>query len=82
MVDSFTRILPGYDHLPSSCYTNAASHTLHPQYQKSIENMPITEIDRKYTHKVDPIKDYSESMYRLGVFAPPARKAAIIGGPP
>lgn len=30
MVDSFTRILPGYDHQPSSCYTNAASHVLHP----------------------------------------------------
>lgn len=42
MADSFTRILPGYDHVPSSCYTYAASHVLHPEYMKSIEDMPIT----------------------------------------
>jgi hypothetical protein len=30
MKDSFTRILPAYNHQPSSCYTNAASHILHP----------------------------------------------------
>ena len=41
----------------------------------------MPEIDRSYTHKVDVIKDYSESMYKLGVFAPPPRKAAVIGGP-
>ena len=41
--------------------------------------MPITEIDRNYTHKVDPIKDYCESMYKLGIFAPQPRKAAVIG---
>lgn len=79
MKDSFTRVLPGYHHVPSSCYTNAASHVLHPQYMKSIEDMPITEIDRKHTHKVDTIKDYCESMYKLGLFAPQPRKAALVG---
>tara|TARA_B110000285_G_C14914276_1_gene509446 strand:- start:107 stop:217 length:111 start_codon:yes stop_codon:yes gene_type:complete len=30
----------------------------------------MVEIDRKYTHKVDVIKNYSEEMYKLGTFAP------------
>jgi hypothetical protein len=25
------------------------------------------------------MKDYSESMYKLGIFAPPPRKAALVG---
>ena len=79
MVDSFTRILPAYDHVPNTCYTKAATHVLHPHYQTSIEETPMHEIDRTHTHKFDPIKDYSESMYKLGVFAPAPRKAALVG---
>ena len=32
MVDSFTRILPGYDHIANSCYTNSATHVMHPTF--------------------------------------------------
>jgi len=70
MHDSFTRMLPTYNHVQKSCYTTAASHYLHPQYKKDILYKPMTDIDRSHTHKHDFIKNYSESMYRLGVFAP------------
>jgi|TARA_B110000977_G_scaffold161356_1_gene206240 hypothetical protein len=70
MHDSFTRVLPSYNHVQNSCYTTAQSHYLHPQYKKDILYKPMTDIDRRYTHKHDFIKNYSESMYKLGVFAP------------
>ena len=70
MKDTFTNIFPSYSHVPSTCYTKAASHILHPQYEKDLENKKASEIDRKFTHKVDPIKQYSEEMYKLGAFAP------------
>ena len=76
MADSFTRILPAYDHVSSSCYTRAVSHAMHPSYDKSITDTPMVDIDRHYTHKLDKMKMFSESMYKLGIFAPPNRKAA------
>ena len=38
-------------------------------FREDLGNIP-------FNHRTDPIKEYSESMYRLGVFAPPRRKAA------
>ena len=70
MGDSFTRVLPRYNHVKNSCYQPSATHALHPHYRKDILSLPMTDIDRRYTHKQDFIKNYSESMYKLGVFAP------------
>ena len=71
MKDSFTRIYPSYNHEPKTCYTKAASHMLHPKHMESLVDLkPIAEIDRYHTHKMDEIKMYSESMYKLGSFGP------------
>ena len=63
MRDTFTKVFPGYRHAEKTCFSQPASHDLHPKYKLKIP-------DTTYNHKVDPIKDYSESMYKLGVFAP------------
>ena len=70
MRDTFTRILPGYNHQPQTCFTKAASHIFHPKYEKCLENKPMYDVDRINNHKVDPIKNYAEEMYKLGTFAP------------
>ena len=53
MKDTFTSVFPGYNHEPITCYTRAASHILHPVYEKDIENKPMHDISRRYTHKMD-----------------------------
>ena len=78
MKDTFTSVFPGYNHEPITCYTRAASHILHPVYEKDIEDKPMHDISRRYTHKMDEVKNYSESMYKLGAFAPQPRKRAWI----
>ena len=70
MKDTFTRILPSYNHVAQTCFTKAVSHDLHLRFEKSLEDKPIEEIDRTYTHKFDPIKIYAEEMYKLGSFKP------------
>lgn len=70
MADSFTRILPGYQHLPKSNYTTAASHSLHPLYKESVDRTPITEISRELTKKKDIFKNYNEDIVKLGKFGP------------
>ena len=73
MHDTFTNIFPGYNHKPETCYKlvdKSITHQMHPVYEENIEGKPMAYIDRKYTHKMDTIKDYSEEMYRLRTFAP------------
>ena len=53
MMDSFTRVLPGYNHEARTGYTTAISHKLHPEYKESIDHTPITEINRAFTKKSD-----------------------------
>lgn len=66
MKDSFTSVFPAYGHVKKTSYTTAASHVLHPIIEKNDIGLPAVDINRTNTHKVDPMKDYSESMYRLG----------------
>jgi hypothetical protein len=46
-----------------------------------IEGKPFTYQPRMNNHRFDEIKTYNEEMYKLGVFAPPPRKAANAGAP-
>ena len=71
MRDTFTQIFPSYEHQPLTCFTQASSHILHPKHPKKDD-------DKEYNHKMDPIKVYSESMYKLGVFAPQPIKSPKI----
>jgi len=68
MQDSFTRVLPAYAHAPVSCYTGSASHKLHPIYRQSVDRKPAADIDRRYTHKFDPFKEYTEEVLKMGTF--------------
>ena len=70
MKDTFTQIFPSYPHKKETCFTKAVSHEKYPVYVETLEQKPIVDIDRRYTHKRDPIKEYSEEMYKLGSFAP------------
>ena len=78
MRDTFTRILPNYSHIKTSCYQKAASHILHQNWEKNLEDKPMHNISRVHTKKFDPMKVYSEEMRKLGTFAPQPRQ----GGPP
>ena len=70
MKDSFTNVFPAYGHEKKTSYTTAASHVLHPIIEKNDVGLPVVDINRIYTHKMDPTKEYSESMYKLGDFGP------------
>jgi hypothetical protein len=74
MKDTFTQIFPSYNHEKQTCYLNGKtqsySHAKHPVYDRTIEDKPLRGIDRRYNHKIDNIKNYSEEMYKLGSFAP------------
>ena len=79
MRDTFTQIFPSYDHRKETVYLNGKvkcfSHNNHPRYEETIDNIPLGKIDKRYNHKIDKIKDYSEEMYKLGSFAPQPIKA-------
>ena len=70
MIDSFTRVVPSYKHVPKSGYTSAVSHYLHPLIKESVDNRPIAEINRDFTHKMDLQKNEYEAKYKLGKFGP------------
>ena len=84
MRDTFTNIFPAYNHKPETCYNlveKSITHHMHPIYENNTEGEPMANINRIYTHKMDPIKDYSEEMYKLRDFAPKPRKGALKGPP-
>ena len=74
MRDTFTSIFPNYNHVQRTVFKKNDLTTTNelPLYEKDQTDpeKPITDIDRHYTHKTDPIKHYSEEMYKLGIFAP------------
>lgn len=71
MKDSFTQVFPAYKHEKITCYRKCASHILHPIIEKNFEGKPAYDISgNKYNHRMDEVKEYSESMYKLGNFAP------------
>ena len=75
--DTFIRINPMYMHEPSTCFQmKTYTHAFFPSITHDIEGRPLRNLSKEYNHKMDPIKIYSEEMYKLGAFAPPPRKAA------
>ena len=76
MRDTFTNVIPLYNHEANTCYKPTHSHTTHERFHTSVDAQPAYKVNKKYFHKMDRIKDYSEEMLNLGVFAPQPRKAA------
>ena len=75
MADTFTKVLPTYEHFPKTCYTKSYSHHYHPVIHYDDEGKPLAKRDKEFFHRMDLIKTYNEEMMKLGVFAPLPRKA-------
>ena len=64
--DTFTSIFPAYTHEQPTCYQPTVSHTtfkygkLNPETGRALHR-----VDRKFYHKKDDIKVYSEEMYKV-----------------
>ena len=41
MADTFTKILPTYNHFPNTCYIKSYSHTFHPLFKEDNEGKPV-----------------------------------------
>tara|TARA_B110000503_G_C6842997_1_gene287626 strand:+ start:131 stop:583 length:453 start_codon:yes stop_codon:yes gene_type:complete len=67
MRDTFTKVIPLYNHNePTTFYSNKPVSHLKHVYPKRNDDGRITyQIDRANTHKVDQMKDYNESMYKI-----------------
>ena len=66
MKDSFLRMLPTYQHNKKSTYESVShSHLKHRWEDKSFEDKPSVEVDRRYHHKVDYMKEHCEEVYKL-----------------
>ena len=70
MRDTFTNILPTYNHEPKTCYIPSFAHHKHSHFVEDMEGRPFNDPNKLYYHKMDEIKTYNESMARLGPFAP------------
>ena len=70
MRDTFTQVLPTYNHENRTCMQPAFSHTKYEHFKKGLMGENIYEVNKEYNHRVDRIKDYNEEMMKLGVFAP------------
>ena len=65
MRDTFTKIFPGYTHAAPTTYIPSCTHAMHFYPKNDDTGKPMPEIDRTYTHKMDFIKEYSESMAKI-----------------
>ncbi len=70
MGDTFTKILPSYNHVNETCMQPPFSHKVHPRIHTDDLGRTFDKFPREWNRKFDPIKTYSEEMYRLGTFAP------------
>ena len=70
MKDTFTSVIPMYNHEPKTCYIPPYSHYIHPSLKKDILNRPLKKVPKEYNHKFDEIKTYNEEMLKLREFAP------------
>lgn len=67
MRDTFTKVFPSYKHGDPTIFAENPTHThVNHQYPElSDDGNIIHAINRRYTHKKDFIKDYTESMIKI-----------------
>ena len=67
MRDTFTSVFPAYNHgEPTIFKSNRPSYQTYFVYPKRNDDGRITHlINREFTHKIDAIKEYSESMTKI-----------------
>lgn len=69
MRDTFTKIFPSYNHEPQTVYSPSQTHYTFHYPDKWYDGTPTHKIDRKYTHKMDEIKTYTEEMLKVSAIA-------------
>jgi hypothetical protein len=78
MRDTFTKIFPSYTHVNQTCYSPSHTHAIHFYPSKLPDGSPTHQIDRRFTHKMDEIKTYTEEMLKIADIAdmrrPPGSK--------
>ena len=65
MRDTFTKIFPSYTHGVPTCYAPSNTHAQHFYPKKDDLGNRMQEIDRTNTHKMDFMKEYTESMLKI-----------------
>ena len=65
MRDTFTKIFPGYTHGNPTTYIPSNTHAQHFYPRKDDVGNKMQNIDRTYTHKMDFMKEYTESMLKI-----------------
>ena len=65
MRDTFTKIFPTYGHGEPTCAQPSMTHALHFYPKSNDLGKPMQDIDRQYTHKIDFMKEYHESMLKI-----------------
>ena len=65
MRDTFTKVFPTYNHGEPTCAIPSFTHTTHFYPKQNDLGSPMQDIDRQYTHKIDFMKDYHESMLKI-----------------
>lgn len=65
MRDTFTKIFPSYTHAEPTCYIASTTHHKHYYPKQNDLGGTMQDIDRSYTHKMDFMKEYTESMLKI-----------------
>ena len=65
MRDTFTKIFPTYNHGERTVAQPSATHTTHFYPPQNDLGGKMQDIDRQYTHKIDFMKEYHESMLKI-----------------
>ena len=65
MRDTFTKIFPTYSHGEPTVSGPSFTQTAHFYPKQNDLGKPMQDIDRQYTHKIDFMKEYHESMLKI-----------------
>lgn len=65
MRDTFTKIFPSYTHAEPTCYQPSMTQFQHFYPKKDDLGNRMQNIDRANTHKMDFMKEYTESMLKI-----------------
>lgn len=80
MQDTFTKMLPTYNHVPTSCNIPSVTHYKHQKFTYDVMGNHIKDMDYRNHHKFDPIKTYNEEMLKMPNFAPLPRTNPQLNG--
>lgn len=80
MQDTFTKVIPLYNHYKTSCHIPSQTHKVHKEFAHDILGKHIAQKDLGLHHKMDVMKTYNEEMLKLPNFAPLPRTNPVRDG--